>query len=127
MRFSVRAIVLAILLSLYSSVVFAACWDCEAGTYESAEGPTSYCTCDQDEQCADPYTKSTAYVGGTDTCFLSCAPASGTDYCSDVYTLKEAQFNCYCCDEIEWLTIDCRNYGNYKCSDGKCVCRCNMW
>ncbi|MBN2517473.1 MAG: hypothetical protein JXB14_01370, partial [Candidatus Altiarchaeota archaeon] len=105
-------------LVFFSASTFAACWDCATGSSDSGDRST-YCECDEQEKCKDPFRKSTVWEYSTG---LGCGDiSSGIDYCSDKYTLEEAYLDCYSCDEVKWVTIDCRDYGDYVCSDGRCV------
>lgn len=114
---------LVVVLSLLQKPAHAACQTCESGSTESAESGSTYCNCwpNSYEECSDPFTKSTVTTLGKGACWLSCPAQTGTDYCEDSGTLKEAYLDCYCCDEVKWKTIKCSDYGSYKCSSGKCV------
>ena len=111
------------MIFIYIPRVKAACWDCERGTYESNEGGGAYCACDEGERCQDPFTTSTTVSGGTDVFPLNCGPdaARRTDLCLDENRLREFYLDCQACDEVMFRDIDCKNYGDYKCEDGKCV------
>ena len=115
-------LVLVFTLAMFQATAQAACWDCADGSSDSGDN-SAYCECDEQEKCKDPFRKSTAWEYSTG---WGCGDAtSGTDYCQDSNTLKEAYLDCYACDEIKWITINCNNYdGSWTYyQSGSCVKR----